>query len=84
MSVQTDTWKVTIQDTQKKVARVCNHPSHSMPCTGFVGDEFLFIFLPLTHDNNTERQTQTKSYVASYVIMTSSCTTFNLIESLFL
>jgi hypothetical protein len=81
--MQTDTWKVTIQDI-KKVARVCNHPSPSVPCAGFVGDEFPFIILTLTRDNNVERQTQTKSCMASYVIMTSNCTTFNLIGSLFL
>jgi len=46
-----------------------------VPCAGFVGDEFPFIILPLTRDNNVERQTQTKRCVASYVIMTSSCTT---------
>lgn len=72
--MQIDTCEVTIQDIKKNVARVCNQPSHSVPCTGFVGDEFPFIILPLTRDNN-ERQTQTKSCVASYVIMTSSCTT---------
>jgi len=46
-----------------------------VPCAGFVGDEFPFIILPLKRDTNVERHTLTKSRVASYVILTSSCTT---------